>query len=55
MQCFVHGELGMVRELKPFLAQERQVPRELLSVSGYWRRGKDEDGFQVEKRNDPRD
>jgi hypothetical protein len=24
----------------------------LLSLSGYWRRGKDEDGFQAEKAED---
>jgi hypothetical protein len=25
------------------------VPKELLSISGYWRRGKNEDSWQAEK------
>ena len=31
---------------------ERGVPREHLSVSGYWRRGRDEDGWQADKRSE---
>jgi hypothetical protein len=29
--------------------RERAVPKDLLSISGYWRRGKNEDGWQAEK------
>ena len=54
VQAFVHGELAAIRRLRPHLREERQVPADLLSLSGYWRRGKDEDGFQAEKRTDPR-
>lgn len=50
IQAFVHGELHMTRALRPHLLDERAIPRELLSLSGYWRRGKDEEGFQAEKR-----
>jgi len=46
---FVHGEAGFVADLRRHLLTERGVPRELLSVSGYWRRGKNEDGWQAEK------
>jgi NADPH-dependent ferric siderophore reductase len=50
VQVFVHGEATFVRELRRHLRLERGVPREGLSVSGYWRRGKDEDGWQSSKR-----
>jgi NADPH-dependent ferric siderophore reductase len=49
VQAFVHGEAGIVRGVRRHLVDERAVPRELLSVSGYWRRGVDEDGWQAEK------
>jgi NADPH-dependent ferric siderophore reductase len=48
VQLFVHGELRAVRAIRTGLA-DRDVARELVSLSGYWRRGKDEDGFQAEK------
>lgn len=50
VQAFVHGEAGFVAELRRHLLGERGVSRELLSISGYWRRGKNEDGWQAEKR-----
>lgn len=50
VQVFVHGEAGFVKELRRHLRLEREVPRERLSVSGYWRRGHDEDGWQASKR-----
>ena len=50
IQAFVHGELHAVRSLRGHLVTERGIAREDLSLSGYWRRGKDEDGFQAEKR-----
>jgi NADPH-dependent ferric siderophore reductase len=49
VHAFVHGEAGIVRGVRRHLVDERVVPRELLSVSGYWRRGVDEDGWQAEK------
>lgn len=50
MQAFVHGEAGFVKQLRHLLRVERAVPRERLSISGYWRRGTDEDGWQSSKR-----
>jgi NADPH-dependent ferric siderophore reductase len=50
VQVFVHGEAGFVKELRRHLRLDRAVPRERLSVSGYWRRGTDEDGWQASKR-----
>lgn len=49
-QAFVHGEAHFVKELRRLLRVDHQVPRERLSVSGYWRRGADEDGWQSSKR-----
>jgi len=50
VHAFVHGELSAIRELRPHLLDERGLDPKSLSLSGYWRRGKDEDGFQAEKR-----
>ncbi|MEV6669758.1 siderophore-interacting protein [Streptomyces sp. NPDC051162] len=50
VHAFVHGEAGFVKELRRFLRVEREVPRERLSISGYWRRGHNEDGWQASKR-----
>lgn len=49
VQVFVHGEAGYVTDLRRHLTNDRGVPREMQSVSGYWRRGKNEDGWQAEK------
>lgn len=49
VQAFVHGEAGIVRDVRRHLVDDREMPRELLSVSGYWRRGRDEDGWQADK------
>ncbi|GAB3212914.1 siderophore-interacting protein [Marinactinospora thermotolerans] len=49
VQAFVHGEANFVKELRHFLRLEHQVPRERLSISGYWRLGSDEDGWQSSK------
>jgi NADPH-dependent ferric siderophore reductase len=49
VSSFVHGEAGFVRDVRRHLVDERGVPREALSVSGYWRRGRDEDGWQADK------
>jgi len=47
--AFVHGEADMVRALRRQLLQERGIDRQRLSVSGYWRRGKDDEGWRAEK------
>ena len=39
-----------MKELRRYLQVERGIPREQLSISGYWRRGADEDGWQASKR-----
>ncbi|MEU1011169.1 siderophore-interacting protein [Streptomyces sp. NPDC005890] len=50
MHAFVHGEAGFVKELRRLLRVELEVPREDLSISGYWRLGHNEDGWQASKR-----
>jgi len=49
VQAFVHGEAGAVRDLRRWLRGTLAVPREQLSVSGYWRIGRTEDRWQAEK------
>ena len=56
VQAFVHGEAGFVADLRGYLGKGsdldkgRGIAKDLLSISGYWRRGKNEDGWQAEKR-----
>ncbi|MFD0313860.1 siderophore-interacting protein [Streptomyces flavalbus] len=50
VHAFVHGEAGWVKEIRRLLRVDHQVPREDLSISGYWRLGHNEDGWQESKR-----
>ncbi|GHI08976.1 siderophore-interacting protein [Streptomyces cellostaticus] len=50
LHAFVHGEASFVKELRRLLRVELQIPREDLSISGYWRLGHNEDGWQAAKR-----
>ncbi|MFE9254990.1 siderophore-interacting protein [Streptomyces sp. NPDC006879] len=47
---FVHGEAGFVKELRRHLRMERGIPRERLSISGYWRLGHSDEGWRAIKR-----
>ncbi|MDO8731300.1 MAG: siderophore-interacting protein [Actinomycetota bacterium] len=49
VQVFAHGERESIKAVRRALAQ-REVPREAISISGYWARGRTEDIFQAEKR-----
>lgn len=51
VHAFVHGEAGFVKALRRHLRVDRGLPMERLSISGYWRRGRDEDGWQSSKRD----
>jgi NADPH-dependent ferric siderophore reductase len=50
VHAFVHGEANFVKELRAHLRRDRGVPLSQLSISGYWRRGLNEDGWQSTKR-----
>lgn len=49
LQVFAHGERESVKAMRRVF-KELGVPRERLSISGYWARGRTEDVFQEEKR-----
>jgi NADPH-dependent ferric siderophore reductase len=49
VHAFVHGEAGFVTRLRKHLFADRALPRAQVSLSGYWRLGKNEDGWQAEK------
>jgi NADPH-dependent ferric siderophore reductase len=50
VQAFVHGEAGFVKELRRHLRLEREIPRERLSISGYWRLGQSDEAWRAVKR-----
>lgn len=47
---FVHGVAEMVRDLRRHLFVERGVPREAVSISGYWRRGMTDEQWRATKK-----
>ncbi|MET7865517.1 siderophore-interacting protein [Micromonospora taraxaci] len=49
VHAFVHGEAAFVRHLRRLLRGERGVPLDRLSISGYWRRGMDDEGWRSTK------
>ena len=51
VHAFVHGEAGEVRAVRRHLLAERQVPREQVSVSAYWRRFMDDEAWRQVKRD----
>ncbi|MER5963048.1 siderophore-interacting protein [Streptomyces sp. NPDC002057] len=50
VHAFVHGEAGFVKELRRHLRLDREVSRERLSISGYWRLGKSDEAWRAIKR-----
>ena len=50
VEAFVHGNAEMVRPLRRYLLGDRGVPREHVSVSGYWRSGMTDEGWRASKR-----
>jgi NADPH-dependent ferric siderophore reductase len=47
VHAFVHGEAEeIMKGVRPYLRTERGLARDQLSISGYWRRGRTEDGFR---------
>jgi NADPH-dependent ferric siderophore reductase len=49
VHAFVHGEAGVVKELRRLLKLERGIPMVNLSISGYWRLGADDEAWRASK------
>jgi hypothetical protein len=50
VHAFVHGEAEeTMRGLRPLLLKEKGLTRDQVSISGYWRRGRTEEGFRAWK------
>jgi NADPH-dependent ferric siderophore reductase len=49
VQAFVHGEASAVRAVRRHLLVDRGLPRDALSISGYWKRARTEDGWREDK------
>jgi NADPH-dependent ferric siderophore reductase len=50
VHVFAHGEAQEIMHgVRPYLFRERGLPRGDVSVSGYWRRGRSEEGFRAWK------
>lgn len=51
VQTCIAGESGVIKSLRWFLANEKQVPRDDTYISGYWKIGLIEDEHQQAKRD----
>ena len=52
VHVFIHGEAqAVMHDLRPYIRRERGVPADRASISGYWRRGRTEEGFRQWKRD----
>jgi NADPH-dependent ferric siderophore reductase len=49
VQALVHGEASAVREIRRQLLVDDGLPREALSISGYWKRDRTEEGWREDK------
>jgi NADPH-dependent ferric siderophore reductase len=49
VHVFAHGEASAVRALRRHLLAERGLPRESVSISGYWKRQRTEEGWREDK------
>ena len=49
VHAFVHGEAGFIKRLRRWLLTDKAIPRERLSISGYWRVGVDDESWRAIK------
>ncbi|MBV9313126.1 MAG: siderophore-interacting protein, partial [Pseudonocardia sp.] len=49
VHAFVHGEANAVKQIRRHLLHERGLLAEQLSISGYWRRGYDDEAYRGAK------
>ncbi|GAA4380636.1 siderophore-interacting protein [Paeniglutamicibacter cryotolerans] len=52
VKVFVHGEREVMKSLRGYFTEDRQVDRRELSLSAYWAFGRAEETFQAEKKTD---
>ncbi|MCZ2402578.1 siderophore-interacting protein [Paenarthrobacter sp. Z7-10] len=50
VDVFAHGERGYMKALRDVLFVRHGLERSQVSLSGYWASGRNEDGFQAEKK-----
>lgn len=50
VHAFVHGDAMTVKPIRSFLRFTKDVPKEDLSASGYWRRGNDDEQWRAAKK-----
>lgn len=48
--AFLHGEATSVRRIRKHLLADRGIDAERFSVSGYWKRSRDDEAWRAEKR-----
>lgn len=48
--AFLHGEATSVRQIRKHLLVDRKIDDERFSVSGYWKRSRDDEAWRAEKR-----
>lgn len=48
--AFLHGEATSVRAIRKHLLVDRRIDAERFSVSGYWKRSRDDEAWRAEKR-----
>jgi len=49
VHAFVHGEASAVRAVRRHLVVDRGISPDALSVSGYWKRGRTDEGWREDK------
>jgi NADPH-dependent ferric siderophore reductase len=49
VSAFVHGEASTVRAVRRHLLVDREVPREAISISGYWKQARTDEGWREDK------
>jgi NADPH-dependent ferric siderophore reductase len=49
VHAFAHGEASAVRAVRRHLLAERGIPREAVSISGYWKQTRTEEGWREDK------
>jgi NADPH-dependent ferric siderophore reductase len=49
VSAFVHGEASTVRAVRRHLLVDRAIAREAISISGYWKQSRTDEGWRADK------